>query len=121
MKYKKILLLIAIFSQLNANNYVSNKQYTYNEVTEVLSDKIIETRKEIDGMKLNSIKDHAEMEKKINDLIEKVDALTRVQQIQRNQSSQQIKKESDKTQEKKEIINQFEEIVIDKDLYEKVK
>lgn len=123
MKYIRLLLLIASFSQLSANNYTSNKQYTYDEVTEILSDKIIETRKRVDEVRYNSVKDHGELEKKINDLTTKVDALIKNQQIQKSQQPQ-IKKEVEQVEEKidkKSVKNTFEEIVIDRDLYEKVK
>lgn len=122
MRYLKLLLLIASFSQLSANSYTSNKQYTYDEVTEILSDKIIETRKRVDEIRYNSVKDRGELEKKINDLTIKVDALAKNQQLQKSQP--QIKKEVEETQEKidkKSVKNTFEEIVIDRDLYEKVK
>lgn len=123
MKYIRLLLLIASFSQLSANNYTSNKQYTYDEVTEILSDKIIETRKRVDEVRYNSVKDHGELEKKINDLTTKVDALIKNQQIQKSQQPQ-VKKEVEQVEEKidkKSVKNTFEEIVIDRDLYEKVK
>jgi TolA-binding protein len=123
MKYIRLLLLIASFSQLSANNYTSNKQYTYDEVTEILSDKIIETRKRVDEVRYNSVKDHGELEKKINDLTTKVDTLIKNQQIQKSQQPQ-VKKEVEQVEEKidkKSVKNTFEEIVIDRDLYEKVK
>lgn len=123
MKYIRLLLLIASFSQLSANNYTSNKQYTYDEVTEILSDKIIETRKRVDEVRYNSVKDHGELEKKINELTTKVDTLIKNQQIQKSQQPQ-VKKEVEQVEEKidkKSVKNTFEEIVIDRDLYEKVK
>ena len=63
------------------------------------------------------------IQKKINGLTTKVDALIKNQQIQKSQQPQ-IKKEVEQVEEKidkKSVKNTFEEIVIDRDLYEKVK
>lgn len=112
-----ITFCLIIVINLNAANYIPNKNYTYNEVTEILSDEIIKLKKLMEEVNLKLEK----QEKEINELNLKVNKLS-------NPVINKIKKQVDEEDsEKKEgtnkklIPNQIQEIVIDKELYEKVK
>lgn len=125
MKYINFLLLMGLTVTLNANDYTPSKQYTFNEVAEILSDKIIETRKKVDESRFNSLKEYQDLKTKVDDLIIKVNMLLKNQQIQQLkqvQTTQPKQVQAQPQQEnKKNIESKIEEIVIDKELYEKVK
>ena len=74
-KFTLAILLTSSFLMANENGYISNKKYTYDEVTEILSDKIIENRKKIDELKTSSYKENSEIKKVVDDLQIKVDRL----------------------------------------------
>ena len=57
------ILTISSFLMASDNSYISNKKYTYDEVTEILSDKIIENRKKIDELRTHSYKEDSEVKK----------------------------------------------------------
>lgn len=125
MKYINFLLLMGLTVTLNANDYTPSKQYTFNEVAEILSDKIIETRKKVDESRFNSLKEYQDLKTKVDDLTIKVNMLLKNQQIQQLkqvQTTQPKQVQAQPQQEnKKNIESKIEEIVIDKELYEKVK
>ena len=126
---RKITLAILLTSSLlmaNENGYISNKKYTYDEVTEILSDKIIENRKKIDELKTSSYKENSEIKKVVDDLQIKVDRLASQINMQMNtvKTQQQNTNNSNSSKAQQEKIlkpSVVEEIVIEKELLEKVK
>ena len=126
---RKITLAILLTSSLlmaNENGYISNKKYTYDEVTEILSDKIIENRKKIDELKTSSYKESSEIKKVVDDLQIKVDRLASQINMQMNtvKTQQQNTNNSNNSKAQPETIlkpNVVEEIIIEKELFEKVK
>ena len=126
---RKITLAILLTSSLlmaNENGYISNKKYTYDEVTEILSDKIIENRKKIDELKASSYKESSEIKKVVDDLQIKVDRLASQINTQMNtvKTQQQNTNNSNNSKAQPETIlkpNVVEEIIIEKELFEKVK
>ena len=110
----------------NENGYISNKKYTYDEVTEILSDKIIENRKKIDELKTSSYKENSEIKKVVDDLQIKVDRLASQINMQMNtvKTQQQNTNNSNSSKVQPEKIlkpSVVEEIIIEKELLEKVK
>ena len=126
---RKITLAILLTSSLlmaNENGYISNKKYTYDEVTEILSDKIIENRKKIDELKASSYKESSEIKKVVDDLQIKVDRLASQINMQMNtvKTQQQNTNNSNSSKAQQEKIlkpSVVEEIIIEKELFEKVK
>ena len=126
---RKITLAILLTSSLlmaNENGYISNKKYTYDEVTEILSDKIIENRKKIDELKASSYKESSEIKKVVDDLQIKVDRLASQINTQMNtvKTQQQNTNNSNNSKAQPEKIlkpSVVEEIIIEKELFEKVK
>ena len=126
---RKITLAILLTSSLlmaNENGYISNKKYTYDEVTEILSDKIIENRKKIDELKASSYKESSEIKKVVDDLQIKVDRLASQINMQMNtvKTQQQNTNNSNSSKVQQEKIlkpSVVEEIIIEKELLEKVK
>lgn len=126
---RKITLAILLTSSLlmaNENGYISNKKYTYDEVTEILSDKIIENRKKIDELKTSSYKENSEIKKVVDDLQIKVDRLASQINMQMNtvKTQQQNTNNSNSSKAQPEKIlkpSVVEEIIIEKELFEKVK
>ena len=126
---RKITLAILLTSSLlmaNENGYISNKKYTYDEVTEILSDKIIENRKKIDELKTSSYKENSEIKKVVDDLQIKVDRLASQINMQMNtvKTQQQNTNNSNSSKAQQEKIlkpSVVEEIIIEKELFEKVK
>ena len=126
---RKITLAILLTSSLlmaNENGYISNKKYTYDEVTEILSDKIIENRKKIDELKTSSYKESSEIKKVVDDLQIKVDRLASQINMQMNtvKTQQQNTNNSNSSKAQQEKIlkpSVVEEIIIEKELLEKVK
>lgn len=107
---KKIVCLIwiaSVFSYSNAE-YVSKKQYTFQEVTEVLSEKIIKNREKIEELERNN--NVGELKKDVEEL---------------KLAVEQLSKKNDGTKLKiPSVINKKEEsnlITIDKQLFEKVR
>ena len=125
---RKITLAILLTSSLlmaNENGYISNKKYTYDEVTEILSDKIIENRKKIDELKTSSYKENSEIKKVVDDLQIKVDRLASQINMQMNtvKTQQQNTNNSNSKAQQEKILKPsvVEEIIIEKELLEKVK
>ena len=126
---RKTTLAILLTSSLimaNENGYISNKKYTYDEVTEILSDKIIENRKKIDELKASSYKESSEIKKVVDDLQIKVDRLASQINTQMNtvKTQQQNTNNSNNSKAQPEKIlkpSVVEEIIIEKELFEKVK
>lgn len=126
---RKITLAILLTSSLlmaNENGYISNKKYTYDEVTEILSDKIIENRKKIDELKTSSYKENSEIKKVVDDLQIKVDRLasqinTQMNTVKTQQQNTNNSNSSKAQQEKILKPSVVEEIIIEKELLEKVK
>ena len=119
------ILLTSSFLMANENGYISNKKYTYDEVTEILSDKIIENRKKIDELKTSSYKENSEIKKVVDDLQIKVDRLASQINMQMNtvKTQQQNTNNSNSKAQQEKILKPsvVEEIIIEKELFEKVK
>ena len=120
------ILLTSSFLMANENGYISNKKYTYDEVTEIISDKIIENRKKIDELKASSYKESSEIKKVVDDLQIKVDRLASQINTQMNtvKTQQQNTNNSNNSKAQPEKIlkpSVVEEIIIEKELFEKVK
>lgn len=105
-KFVCLICLVGIISVSNAD-YVSKKQYTFQEVTEILSDKIIKNREKIDELEKNN--NVAELRKEIQEL-----KLT-LEELSKKKEGTKLKVPS--------VINKDESglISIDKQLFEKVK
>jgi hypothetical protein len=103
------------------NSYISNKKYTYDEVTEILSDKIIENRKKIDELRTHSYKEDSEVKKIVDDLKIRVDKLSSQINMQKNNTKLQHSN-NNKVKDEKNIkpSSVVEEIIIEKELLEKV-
>ena len=119
------ILTISSFLMASDNSYISNKKYTYDEVTEILSDKIIENRKKIDELKTSSYKENSEIKKVVDDLQIKVDRLASQINTQMNtvKTQQQNTNNSNSSKAQPEKIlkpSVVEEIIIEKELLEKV-
>ncbi len=108
---KKIVCLIwiaSVFSYSNAE-YVSKKQYTFQEVTEVLSEKIIKNREKIEELERNN-NNVGELKKEVEEL------KIVVEQLSKKNDGAKLKIPS--------VINKKDEsnlITIDKQLFEKVR
>lgn len=119
---RKIYLGILIFSTFliaSEDSYISNKKYTYDEVTEILSDKIIENKKKIDDLKKYSYKENSEVKRIIDNLQIKVENLSR--QINNTKIEYSNNNENLKDEKNIKYSNAVEEIIIEKELLEKVK
>ncbi len=115
------ILTISSFLMASDNSYISNKKYTYDEVTEILSDKIIENRKKIDELRTHSYKEDSEVKKIVDDLKIRVDKLSSQINMQMNNTKLQHSN-NNKVKDEKNIkpSSAVEEIIIEKELLEKV-
>ena len=115
------ILTISSFLMASDNSYISNKKYTYDEVTEILSDKIIENRKKIDELRTHSYKEDSEVKKIVDDLKIRVDKLSSQINMQMNNPKLQHSN-NNKVKDEKNIkpSSAVEEIIIEKELLEKV-
>ena len=116
-----VILTISSFLMASDNSYTANKKYTYDEVTEILSDKIIENRKKIDELRTHSYKEDSEVKKIVDDLKISVDKLSRQINMQKNNTKLQHSN-NNKVKDEKNIkpSSAVEEIIIEKELLEKV-
>ncbi len=116
-----VILTISSFLMASDNSYISNKKYTYDEVTEILSDKIIENRKKIDELRTHSYKEDSEVKKIVDDLKIRVDKLSSQINMQMNNTKLQHSN-NNKVKDEKNIkpSSAVEEIIIEKELLEKV-
>lgn len=123
----KLILGLMILSGVyaNANNYnIQNKNYTYEQVTEILSDKIIELQKKFEYLNSSENRYSDEQLSKINNLENRIKKLEEQLFSLNNKITgepfQEISKQKPiEIVKKKQIKSNIKEIIMDRELYEK--
>ncbi|WP_418181417.1 hypothetical protein ACNSOL_12000 (plasmid) [Aliarcobacter lanthieri] len=120
-----ITIYLFLIVNANATNYIQNKNYTYDKVTEILSDEIIMLKRKIDSFD----KSNKEYENKLTQLelkINNLESLSSNHLKSKKEVGVKDNFEQNRIRNNEETSNTIlpttiQEVIIDKELYEKVK
>lgn len=106
-------------SMVFASEYSSNKRYSYEEISEILSEKILENKSRINKLEEENIKLRNELTKSNDLLSQKVSEIYKV--VKQNESTKTKIPNLQQVEQTNKPVKKIKQVEFDKELYEKVK
>lgn len=117
---KKVLMTLCLMSGLvYAAEYSSNKRYSYEEISEILSEKILENKSRITALEQDNAKLKSELNRNNELLNQKVSELYKI--LRQNESTKTKIPNTQQIEQTKPVKKNKQSVEFDKALYEKVK